>query len=178
MPTNNPNLPLQFRKSAVERYWPVIHSIIQSWPTPVIIDPKPLSPETFICRLRDAVKAITVYNQGTSHQFELTHPIASDLMVCHEFEKIKAGPRSILRKSKTAGLTRGSVIDAKLTLTTDTFDSPSKTLLDAIFVLLNTNHISHCTISGVDQDTLSQLISTSSRPMELIQNSTNSFTIF
>lgn len=47
----------RFSERHFRRYEPTIKKIVDNWPVNTIIDPKPLSTETFSCRLRDAIRS-------------------------------------------------------------------------------------------------------------------------
>jgi hypothetical protein len=83
-----PILPHRFRETAFRRYEPYIAKIVAAYPNPVEIDPSPLSPITFSCRLRDAITSFKRYKWSSSIQFSNI-----DVKVCEENGKIIIKPR-------------------------------------------------------------------------------------
>lgn len=174
-------LPQRFRPEAVTRYWPHIQAMINSWPTPIKLNPAPLSIDTFTCRLRDAITAIMVHNQGTDNMRWQLKDIAHNCMVKQTPDgavifgnkhRIKAMFKSSER------VQAGSVIDAKVALADKPVQSPSQIVLTSIFVLLEHSIIEHVTIDGVEENVLKHYISQCNRPLELVQSTKTGFTLF
>ena len=57
----NDSIPARFNSRAFDRYAPAIALIVERWPGPVTLDPRPLSVETYSHRLRDAVNGAIRY---------------------------------------------------------------------------------------------------------------------
>lgn len=155
--------------------------MINSWPTPVKLDPAPLSIDTFTCRLRDAMTAITKHNQGTDNMRYQLRDIAPLCMVKQtpDGAVLFGNKHRIKEYFKTAAhLQAGSVIDAKVALADKPVQTPSQTVITAIFVLLEHSIIEHVTIDGVEEKVLQHYISQCDRPLELVQSTKTGFTIF
>lgn len=82
----------------VERFTPVLHAILDAWPRLVPLDPGTLSPNTYVARLRDAIKAVreghVVLPDLTARYMALDErPVVRELP-----DGIKVGPRSSFTK--------------------------------------------------------------------------------
>jgi hypothetical protein len=100
---NNP-LPYRFREQSFRRYEQVIRQITESFPVPLVIDPAAhnLSPVTFSCRLRDAIKSHSRYRWAVRWEDEKFHRIANDIVVSERDGKLHVGSRETLKGSVQA----------------------------------------------------------------------------
>lgn len=86
-------LPHRLRESSFRRYEQAIHSIVESWPSVVILDPGPLSNETYSARLRDAIQSLLQYNWPTSIDVHKLRKLRHEIVVSNRDGTIVAGPR-------------------------------------------------------------------------------------
>lgn len=86
-------LPHRFREHAFRRYEHYISQIVQEFPSTVSIDPSPLSPVTFSCRLRDAMVSLDKCGWETSIDLLKFKDIYKKTMVCETDGIIVVKPR-------------------------------------------------------------------------------------
>lgn len=174
--------PHRYRQSAVDRYWPIIHQVLSNWPNPILVNPHPLSSETFSCRFRDAITAIRTQIAGTPTQY-LALQSTPDISVHQRPDgNLLIGDKASLKaKTSTPHLpSPGSLLDAVITpsdLPSDT-PTPTQDILHAIFTLLAHNYLSHIEIRNITEVDLLPYIQACPRPLELIQTTPTSITIF
>jgi len=88
------NLPWRFRESSFRKYEQSIASIVKSWPLPVVFHPTS-SPETFSCRLRDAIKSLREHQWPTTILMSQFFAICDEIVVGVRGDTVIAGPESV-----------------------------------------------------------------------------------
>lgn len=106
------DLPYRFREQQFRRYEEVIDQIVAVYPGRIEFNPSSfnLSPETFSCRLRDAVRSLSLYHWPTKIDVEKFQAIHQEIMVSvGPTGKVSAGGKQIdILSAPTPGL----VVDA------------------------------------------------------------------
>lgn len=148
-------IPRRFNIEAVSRYAHVMEMVCEAWPSPVLVDPKPLSIETFRQRFRDAVKGAVVYSQAPESCREKLGKIHSEISLTEEKGKLVIGPRELLRsriKAPSGPSKPGLLVSGIATLAGngEPFASPDKAVIEALCTLLSYGFLSDARLSGVD----------------------------
>lgn len=151
----------RFTEAAFRRYEPSIREILSAYPSPTIIDPSPLSPETFTHRLRDATKAFlesdwnsTITRDSLRNTFAFLGA-GGDFILSHDGTLVYAGPR---QRTLEVGKPISADLSIKVPGTIDASDFP---LINSIALLVNRGLITHpISISNLSPETLATLTST------------------
>lgn len=171
------NIPTRHNHSAISRYRPFIESVSRNWPTPILVDPDPLTGETFACRFRDAVVGVMVYGQAPDLMEKIS--IWSQSYSVGQVKGTKnlcIGRRDLVRQIGKKENQVGLVIDARVGITQETINTPSQTVLNAIVVLLDHGILDHATLTNVTEETCIQAVKFSNRPIEVL-NHNNTITL-
>lgn len=147
-------LPHRFRAEAVSRYETTIRSLCASWPNPILVDPAPLSVETFRCRFRDAVRAVTEFNQGDPELARLVGLLSEPIVVAEVHGKLRIGPKSLMGKRLQEKPQAGLLISGVATLADESapIESPDKAVIQAIALLTQHGILGGARISGVTEE--------------------------
>ena len=94
------NLPYRFRESSFRRFEPHINDIVNCFPGPITIDPTPLSQVTFSCRLRDAMKSLSLNRWQTEISMERFDRIYRDIVVSEGQGVVRVGSSDTIRNNK------------------------------------------------------------------------------
>ena len=146
---------INFDSKAVKRYEPTMRLVCANYPSPVILDPSPLSIETFSCRFRDAVKATHFHNVKTSI------PLSDLAIWWDDFQVAKIGERIVIaspleikkyRQSLLGKVDYGKPVSAAVTLAGTELQVNSKPILEAILLLLKEGVLQDATIQGMTED--------------------------
>jgi hypothetical protein len=103
--------PHRYRENQFRRYAPAISQVLKSWPTQVSFSPKPLSPETFAARFRDAIKAKRQYGyKDPSIDEKLFAEYSVDIAASMQGDMVIVGPRDSFKRGRPpVSLSEGSV---------------------------------------------------------------------
>lgn len=132
------NIPSRHRSAAVIRYLPTIQQLIANYPSIIVVDPAPYSPETFRARFRDAVRGVVEFDQGleffdTSKLDRLREIQSTGYSVVEREGQLHIGGREEL-KSLSAPEPVGTTVAAGLALP-DQVDPADDEELDALVFL-------------------------------------------
>ena len=166
-------IPTRHSEKAIERYRPFIESVSVNYPTPIVIDPSPLSPDTFACRFRDAVAGILRYGSGEDLLDEVL-VWSQDYMVAtlKGSGHLVIGRTSEVKTSMKQTGPIGKVIDASIS-PVSAVSSPSDRVLDALLVLMDHHILEFVTLNGVDESTILNKLPQFKRTIEVMnQNGT------
>jgi hypothetical protein len=150
-------IPRRFNAEAVARYTRIMLQVCSSWPSPVLVDPSPLSKETFRSRFRDAVKGVVVFGQGPeSLRIELL-PIHNDLSVSEQDGKLVIGPRALLKARQTRAtneLQAGILLSGTASQADEqsAYEGPDSAVIKAIAVLIQYGFLSSAKLCGVSAE--------------------------
>lgn len=97
------DLPYRFREAAFKRYEGVIASVVAAYPACVDFKPREefgLSPTTFSCRLRDAMRS-AIDNKWPTSRFDLMRlmQIHDDIQVAERNDVVKVGSKEQVREA-------------------------------------------------------------------------------
>lgn len=94
-------LPYRFRESSFRRYECHIFAIVSAFPARVVFDPQAdeqLSPVTFACRLRDAMRSLVVHSWTTAIDLDKLKENYNQIVVSEQTNgKVAVGSRDALR---------------------------------------------------------------------------------
>lgn len=163
-------VPSRHSPSAVARYERFFELVTQNYPDVVVIDPAPLSTETFACRFRDAVRGVLLWGSGTQELYDKIMLWANDYTVATVpgTGMLMIGSQSAVRNRLKKKTTVGSVVDASLA-PMDTLDSPSDKVIKAIVTLLENNFLGHATLTGVSLEKVQSHLTSTARPIECFE---------
>lgn len=163
-------LPSRHSAKAIERYEPYFHVVSNNHPNVVVIDPFPLTCDTFSCRFRDAVAGVMRFGERPDLR-ELVDTFASDYSVANVkgTGNLVIGGKEQVRKFGKLDTAVGSVIDCNIAQM-DTVDSPSDAIIRALVTLIQADILEHATITGSTVDQVQKLIPTTGRPVEVMEN--------
>ena len=94
------DLPYRFRESSFRRFEPHINDIVNCFPGPITIDPTPLSQVTFSCRLRDAMKSLSLNRWQTEISMERFNRIHCNIVVSEGHGVVRVGSSDTIRINK------------------------------------------------------------------------------
>lgn len=124
--------------------------ITQSWPTVVMVDPAPLSPETFRSRFRDAVKGVTKYGlrqdlmSGWMFDYSVVEEKGGYLLV---------GPKELVRYRKEERPEQvGQIVSGVAEAASEVFEGPDVEIVRAIATLMAAGFLGSCKVSGVTEE--------------------------
>jgi len=172
-------IPSRHDKPAIAKYWPVMAMVSKHWPKLVLVDPKPLGPETFACRFRDAVRGITEFNQGTDEQLAQVFPWADCFCVSQYGEQVLIGLTTEVNKAKKAtqkSAEFGTTISGSVEPTSEEFNPQDERVLAAIVLLLEMNFLQHAILSNTTK-TQAEKHLIGLRPLEMVEQN-GTLTIF
>lgn len=109
-----------------------ILSVVQKYPNPVTIDPKPLSNNTFKGRLRDAIRSLLLYHWSSPIDVARLGEIRSEIAVTDEAGLVRVGPPTV-QSQKIDG---DCLADTPITTSTITCDKADNKDLYAFAHLL------------------------------------------
>lgn len=169
-------IPTRHSPKAVDRYAPFIESVCANYPRPIVIDPSPLSPDTFACRFRDAVAGILRYGSAP-YLYEAVQLWASDYIVASikGTNQLAIGKTSHVKEAIKVENGVGRIVDANIA-PIQTVDSPSERILNAILILMEAHILEHATLTGVDEKAVHAMLPKFSRQIEVI-NSNGTITL-
>lgn len=173
---NETELPERFRTPSVQRFSDIILELERSWPNPIMVNPAPLSAETFKARFRDAIKAIK-HHRICPHLKSVVDKFEPSPRVEEKAGgRIRIGRPDIMKHTKTAMTSAGSVLDATVTTDDGPIASPSSQILHAIVVLLQARVLSSATISLTTEEFIRSHLPLGA-PIELVERN-GTFTLF
>lgn len=163
-------IPSRHTEKAIQRYEPYFHIVAKNHPNVVVINPEPLTCDTFSCRFRDAVAGVMRFGQREDLR-SLVEGFASDYAVANVkgTGNLVIGSKEAVRKYGRADKPVGSVVDANISQM-DTVDSPSDSIIRAIVVLIQAGILEHATLTGSTIDQVQKLIPTTGRPIEIMDH--------
>lgn len=109
-----------------------ILNVVQKYPNPVTIDPKPLSNNTFKGRLRDAIRSLLLYHWPSPIDVARLGEIRSEIAVTDEAGLVRVGPPT----STSQLLTPNNDVDTKAPITAISCDKATTQDLYAFAHLL------------------------------------------
>ena len=161
-------IPSRHNTKAVTRYAPFMEAVRDAYPEPILVDPAPLSPDTFACRFRDAVRGITEWNSCSfmlpviakwhANFKVVAEPGTGRLYIGHP-ENIK----TILAPKFDKPI---EVKHAEIT----EVESPSDETLHAILHLMELNILPHAVLTNCTEAKLKQHLEGITRPIEVMIN--------
>lgn len=164
-------IPNRFSTQAVARYARFLELVSDNYPEVVIIDPAPLSSETFACRFRDAVKGVVQWGSGPefkqqveqwSGDFMVASLPGTKLLVIGSKRKVR---EKVVNPNNGAV---GAVVDASLA-PMDVLESPSDEVVRAVVTLLGYGYLGHATLKGVSLDRVNANLGHAIRPIEVME---------
>lgn len=167
-------IPSRFKESAFKRYEPYIDVVMRNFPSVVRLNPEPLSPETFSCRFRDAVKAVLKYNYSTYLDLNKLRQIQPDMIVSMQETEIVIGDKDTIKQNKEP-TPIGTLIHADAQPALEEVDSPGEKVLHAFCLLLSYQYLEQVTVKNVDNTTLNLIAQ--SYDVELIENDNGTTTL-
>lgn len=87
------NLPFYLSERNFRRYEQTIQLITETFPSTLNLDPVPLSPLTFTCRLRDAIVSVLKYKWTTTINLETLAQIKPNLKITSDENEVTISPR-------------------------------------------------------------------------------------
>ena len=164
------SIPSRHTAKAIERYEPYFHVVARNHPNVVVIDPFPLTCDTFSCRFRDAVAGVTRFGERPDLR-ELVDSFASNYSVANVkgTGHLVIGGREEVRKYGRHDGPVGSIVDANISQM-DTVDSPSDAIIRAIVTLIQAGILEHATLTGATIEQVQKLIPDTGRPIEIMDH--------
>jgi hypothetical protein len=86
-------IPFQHSERMFRRYEGAIYTVVRNWPAPSFFSPGFFSPQTFMCRLRDAMNSLLIYKWTSIVDPSLLEPINKEKTVTLVDGMIRVGPR-------------------------------------------------------------------------------------
>ena len=172
-------IPTRHNRAAIDRYFPIMQKVNETWPKALMVNPSPLAPETFACRFRDAVRGIIEYTQGDAvHMHTVINWFANYSVVVHKGTCLIGDPTEIKKvlKHQTSAITYGTVISGEVVTSETTLDNPDDKVLAAIVLLLELNFLQHAILTNVTEAQITRHF-TGIRPLEVVVQN-NTLTIF
>jgi hypothetical protein len=141
------DLPERFRTPSVARFADIILELDRSWPNPIMVNPAPLSAETFKARFRDAIKAIKLHKicphlKSIVDKFEPSPRLEEKVG-----GQIRIGRPDIMKNTKGGVAMAGAVLDATVIADDGPITSPSSQILHAIITLIQARVLSSATLT-------------------------------
>lgn len=163
-------IPSRHTAKAIERYLPYFEIVARNHPNVVVINPAPLTCDTFSCRFRDAVAGVIRFGQRPELR-GLVDTFASDYSVANVkgTGNLVIGSREEVRKFGKADTAVGSIVDANIAQM-DTIDSPSDAIIRALVTLIQAGILEHATLTGATIEQVQKLIPTTGRPVEVMDH--------
>lgn len=164
----SPMTPTRHSPKAVARFKHFIDAVTLNYPNPIIVDPAPLSMDTFACRFRDAVAGVLRY--GSAPELHQAVSIwASDYMVASikGTGQLAIGKTSVIKERMKPEVQVGQVLDASVRIDT-MIVTPSERVLAAIITLMEHNILEHATLNGVDEKSVIEACANCTRTIEII----------
>ena len=103
-------IPVRFNASAVARYETIIRQLCHSWPQPILVNPAPLSVETFRCRFRDAMRGVAEFGQGSQELQSLLQALQEPVVLSEFSGMLRIGPKSASRVGLLSAPQAGQLI--------------------------------------------------------------------
>jgi hypothetical protein len=155
---------------AVQRYALYFDTVSANWPNPIVVDPAPLTADTFACRFRDAVAGVISWNSAP-HLLESVSRWSSDYVVASikGTGKLMIGSRQLVKERLAPSATVGLVIDANLA-PIDTVEAPSKKVLSALITLMEFYVLEHVTLRKIGLPEIEEALQGCTRPIEVMEN--------
>lgn len=162
------SIPSRHSEKAVERYEPFIKAVSQNYPNPIVIDPDPLSSDTFACRFRDAVAGIMRYKVRPDLYDEVS-VWAGDytVAVVKGSNQLAIGKTANVKAAMKPDAPVGRVLDASIA-PMGTVETPSDSIINAILVLMEANILEHCTLRNADEESLRARLAKCTKPIEIV----------
>ncbi len=131
-----------------------MHLVSENWPQPIAVDPAPFAVDTFACRFRDAVRAVSVHRQTHQALYLLVQSWNGDYAVSQRDGQVVIGPKEALRKGrKTKQVKPGLLLSGVATLADQSeIVGPDKAVIQAIAVLTAYGILSDARITGVTEE--------------------------
>lgn len=163
-------IPSRHTAKAIERYEPYFEIVAKNHPNVVVINPFPLTCDTFACRFRDAVAGVVRFGERPDLR-ELVDGFAGDYSVANVkgTGNLVIGGKEQVRKYGRDDKPVGSVVDANIAQM-DTVDSPSDAIIRALVTLIQAGILEHATLTGATEEQVARLIPTSGRPVEVMNH--------
>jgi len=164
------SIPSRHTARAIERYAPYFDLVSANHPNVVVIDPFPLTCDTFCCRFRDAVAGVMRFGERPDLRSQLD-AWAGDYSVANVkgTSHLVIGSKENVRKFGKADKPVGTIVDANIA-PIDTVESPSDAIIHALVVLIQAGILEHATLNGATEQQVLKLIPTSGRPVEVMNH--------
>lgn len=147
-------IPRRFNEDAVARYADTMRHLCACWPTPITVNPHPLSKETFRSRFRDAMKGVVHYEQGDPELRGALMKLNDEVTVSEAGTMLVIGPTTALRKRSTKPVKAGQLVSGIATLADNesAVIGPDSAIIKALATLLAAGILADARISGVSEE--------------------------
>ena len=161
-PQPQPPLPHRFREESFRRYEPIIAAIVSAHPEICTFNTVTynLSPVTFSCRLRDAMKSFATYQWASCINFERFIKIHHDIVVSESRDVgiVRVGGKSKIKPIKSITLTKQSPLTAALHIPTDTIILGTTAEAQLLAVLAANRSLAHpIRVTGISPQDVKEL---------------------
>ena len=147
-------VPRRFNEMAVARYETIIRQMCDSWPQPIMVDPTPLSVETFRGRFRDAMRGVLEFNQGDDELLGMLRKLSEPVVLTEINGMLRIAPKSLSRARPENALQAGLLVSGIATLADNTQElvGPDKAVIQAIALLSSKGILAGARITGVSEE--------------------------
>lgn len=157
-----------YTQSQVNRYLLVMELVNQNFPSVVVYEPTG-SIDTFTCRFRDAVKAVTL--KGRTITFPMAEFLKwnTSLVVAQYRGQVLLGSKETIKeyKERTRHEVIGKAVNAAVTPTSLPYELPDFEVLEAILLLIERDYLEDATISSMPLQDLQSYLT--DRPFTLVE---------